>query len=138
MRKTGLIGTIAALVILVVAAPSLCLGQSLKQADELQRKVIELLNAGEYSQAMPLAQRVLSLREAALGPDHLDVARALNNLALVYDSQSRHHDAEPLFKRSLAIREKSLGPDQPMSPRCSGRLMYHGLIPIARYFPQSR
>ena len=48
-----------------------------------------------------------------LGPDHPSVATALNNLAGLYQVQSRYGDAEPLFKRTLNIREKALGPDHP-------------------------
>ena len=55
----------------------------------------------------------MAINEKALGPDHPDVARSLNNLAALYETQGRYADAEPLYKRSLAIREKALGPDHP-------------------------
>src|SRR6202035_988950 len=55
----------------------------------------------------------LAMREKVFGPDHPDVALSLNNLAAVYQHQSRYADAEPLFKRSLAINEKTLGPGHP-------------------------
>ena len=51
--------------------------------------------------------------EKALGPDHPDVATALNGLAGLYRLQGRYAEAEPLYKRALAIREKALGPDHP-------------------------
>ena len=40
-------------------------------------------------------------------------APALNNLAVLYQTQGRYAEAEPLYKRALAIREKALGPDHP-------------------------
>ena len=52
-------------------------------------------------------KRSLSIYEKARGPDHTDVAVALENLAGVYRRQSRYADAEPLFKRSLAIFEEA-------------------------------
>jgi tetratricopeptide (TPR) repeat protein len=55
----------------------------------------------------------LAIREKVLGPDHPDVAEALNNLAFSYYQQGRYADAESLNKRSLAIDEKILGPDHP-------------------------
>ena len=58
-------------------------------------------------------KRALAIEEKALGPDHPDVAVALNNLADLYQAQGRYADAEPLYKRALAIREKTLGPDHP-------------------------
>ena len=55
----------------------------------------------------------LAIYEAALGPDHPDVAQGLGNLGVFYEKRGRYADAEPLFKRSLAIDEKVLGPDHP-------------------------
>ena len=92
---------------------SLVLAQQADEATELNKKVVEFYNAGRYSDAVPIAQRVLALREKALGRDHPDVAQSLNNLALLYFNQGRYAAAEPLYQRSLAIREKALGRDQP-------------------------
>ena len=92
---------------------SLVLAQQADEATELNKKVVELYNAGRYSDAIPIAQRVLALRERALGRDHPDVAVGLSNLANLYYSQRRYADAEPLYQRSLAINEKALGRDHP-------------------------
>jgi tetratricopeptide (TPR) repeat protein len=80
-------------------------------AGALYEKAAELLRAGRFSEAMPLAQRALAIWEKALGPGHPDFAIALNNLAVLYYQQARYADAEPLFKRALAILEKAFGPD---------------------------
>ena len=66
-----------------------------------------------YTDAEPLYQRSLAIRENALGADHPAVAQSLSNLAALYYSQSRYAEAEPLVKRSLAISEKAQGPDHP-------------------------
>ncbi len=68
---------------------------------------------GEYAQAEPLFVRALAIRERALGPDHLDVATSLNELAVLYEHQGRYAEAEPLYLGAIAIREKALGPDDP-------------------------
>jgi tetratricopeptide (TPR) repeat protein len=81
------------------------------EAAALQTKVQELYRAGKYADAIPLAERVLAIREKELGPNHLDVAKALFWLAGLYHNQGRYADAEPLFQRTLAIREKALGPN---------------------------
>ena len=65
-----------------------------------------------YTDAEPLYQRSLAIRENALGADHPSVAQSLSNLAALYYSQSRYAEAEPLVKRSLAISERR-GPDHP-------------------------
>jgi Tfp pilus assembly protein PilF len=73
----------------------------------------ELRKAGKYSEAIPLAQRVLVAREGQFGPDHPLVATALNELGVLYRYQGRYAEAQPLFQRSLAIQEKVLGRDHP-------------------------
>jgi tetratricopeptide (TPR) repeat protein len=62
-------------------------------------QIAELSRAGKYSKAH--------------GPDHRDVAASLNNLADLYERQSRFAGAEPLYQRALAIREQAAGPDHP-------------------------
>ncbi len=74
----------------------------------LKRQVMQLQSAGKYAQALPLAQRLLSMAEKK-GPDSIEVADALDTLAGLYEAQSKFADAEPLLKRSLAIREKAQG-----------------------------
>ena len=48
-----------------------------------------------------------------LGPEHLDVATGLNNLAGLYNNQGQYARAEPLHQRALAIQEKALGLEHP-------------------------
>ena len=101
--------TVLALTLCVVSLARAQIGE----ADALNQRVIELYHAGKFADAIPLAQQVLAIREKALGPNHPDIAEALNDLAELYRSQGRYAEAEPLFKRSLAILEKALGPDHP-------------------------
>jgi tetratricopeptide (TPR) repeat protein len=112
MRSISSVGIIAALTsALLVAATNMSFGQSLKDAEALNKKIAELYNAGKYSEAISLGERVLSIRERELGPNHPSVASSLNNLATFYHAQGRYADAERLYQRSLAIREKALGPN---------------------------
>jgi hypothetical protein len=57
-------------------------------AAALDKRVAELRRVGKYSEAIPLAQRALAIWEKALGPDHPDVARELNDLAELYRAQA--------------------------------------------------
>jgi tetratricopeptide (TPR) repeat protein len=66
-----------------------------------------------YAQAQPLFERALALREKAFGPEHLDTAWSLNNLALLLQNQGDLKGARPLFERALAVVEKGLGPESP-------------------------
>jgi tetratricopeptide (TPR) repeat protein len=100
-KKLGCLGVIGALAgTLLIAAPNVSSGQSLKQADALSKKIEELYTAGRYAEATPLAQRVLSIREKVLGADHSDVAVSLKRLADLYYEQGRYADAIPLAERS--------------------------------------
>ena len=65
------------------------------------------------TEAEPLYERAILIREKVLGSEHPDVASSLNNLAALYDNQRRYDVAEPLFERALSIREKVLGSEHP-------------------------
>lgn len=86
----------------------------LAEADRLNISVVQLHKEGKDEQALPLASRVLEIREKALGPDHKLVALALFNLGELYVAQRKYGAAEPLYKRALVILEKSSGQDDVM------------------------
>jgi tetratricopeptide (TPR) repeat protein len=65
-----------------------------------------------YSQATPLLRDVLAIVEKALGPEHPDTAKRLNDLASVLQAQGDFARARPLYERALAIHEKVL-PEHP-------------------------
>ena len=104
-----------ALTLWLALIASVCLNapSSAQKIDVTARsaQIAELSRTGKYSQAIPLAQRLLADIEKTYGPDHRDVAAALNNLAMLYGSQGRDAEAEPLYKRSIAILEKLHGLD---------------------------
>jgi tetratricopeptide (TPR) repeat protein len=93
--------------------PAIVSAQQADEAVELNKKVIELYNAGRYADALPIAQQVLAIREKALGRDHPEVATALNSLAELYDELGHYAEAEPLYQRALTIRENAFGRDHP-------------------------
>jgi tetratricopeptide (TPR) repeat protein len=110
IKRLGLIVAVALTMVASIIAPAF------SQQDELaalDKRIRELYQAGKFSEAIPLAQRVLVIREKVLGPDHPNVAIWLNDLANLYLAQGRYADAESLYRRALAMREKTLGPDHP-------------------------
>ena len=52
-------------------------------------------------------RRVVELREMLLGPDHKDVAAALNNLGVALRLTGKPAEADPVFRRALEIAENS-------------------------------
>jgi Tfp pilus assembly protein PilF len=58
-------------------------------------------------------ERALAIDEAALGPNHPNVAIRLNNLGMVLQSQGDLAGAKALFERSLRIFREFLGDNHP-------------------------
>jgi TonB family protein len=81
----------------------------LDEADQLSRQVIELYKAGEFDKALPLAQRVIALREKMLGSDHILVAAASANLAELYMAKAKTNEAKVYLQRAIAILDKNPG-----------------------------
>jgi tetratricopeptide (TPR) repeat protein len=66
---------------------------------------------GDYRASLPPYERMLKIREVALGPDHLDVAKALHWLGAVNELMVDYELAESRQQRALEIRQKALGSD---------------------------
>ncbi len=72
-----------------------------------------LWERGRYTEAEPLYQRALRIREQQLGPQHPDVGQSLNRLGILYHDQGRYAEAVPFYQRALHIWEQQLGPEHP-------------------------
>jgi hypothetical protein len=60
-----------------------------------------------YAKAEPLFQRALAIREKALGPEHPDVTKSLEDCALLLRRMGRPEEAAQLEFRAQSIRAKS-------------------------------
>lgn len=121
--------TALTLVLLLVTsgAPAAAAGQGAgggeqAEAARLNAEVVRLYREGKFDEALPLARRVLELREKALGPDDLAVASALNNLAAIHTRRQKNGEAEQLLRRSLAIAEKRAGAESEFAADVVGQL----------------
>lgn len=111
MLKSILALAILALVILALAAPGATAaqgagGRDAAEADRLTAEVVKLYGAGKYDEALPIAKRVLELREQAPGGGDLKLSYALTNLGNIYARKGLNKEAEPVFTRALALAEK--------------------------------
>ena len=106
-------------------------------ADALYSRVMDLYGQRRFAEALPLAQEVVAIDEKALGPNHLDFAKDLNLLGLLYHELRHYAEAEASYERSLAIREQQLWPDHPDVAQSLSNL---GLLYIAegRYVDAER
>ena len=70
-----------------------------------------LFHMGRLDEARTYLARSLALRRAIYGPDHPEVAEALNNLGLVRAAQGDLGAAKKLVTKALALREKATPPN---------------------------
>jgi CHAT domain-containing protein len=87
--------------------------RALQEAHKLYREFLKLYGAGKYDEAAAASGRALEIRERILGPDHPDVAAALNARANVYWFKGDYVRAEPLYQRILSVLERTLEPENP-------------------------
>ncbi len=69
---------------------------------------------GRHLEAADAYTRSVTLGEAALGPDHPDVARSVSNLGECHRMQGNVGEAERSFRRAMTIWERAFGPDYPL------------------------
>ncbi|MBV9711551.1 MAG: tetratricopeptide repeat protein [Ktedonobacteraceae bacterium] len=86
---------------------------SIAVASLLHKTAMYLHQRGQLQEAEPLYQRVLQIREQALGSEEPLVAETLNWLAVLYQQQGKYAEAEPLFQRALQVQEQTLGSEHP-------------------------
>lgn len=98
--------------------------QELEEAVQLSASVAKLYREGKYDEALPLAKRVLEIREKALGPEHVLLGEALFNLAELYLAKNKFKEAEPLYQRLVAYYEKAVGPEHAKTLSAIERLAY--------------
>lgn len=87
--------------------------REIAKADAAEGDVISLFQQGNYAEAAKIAAQVLAVRESVLGPQHLDYAKSLGNLATVYASMGEYARAKPLHTKSLDISRRCLGEQHP-------------------------
>ena len=64
---------------------------------------------GRYAEAEPLYQRALAIIDKALGPEHLSVAKGLENYDAPLRETGRDTEANGIEARSKAIRARHAG-----------------------------
>jgi tetratricopeptide (TPR) repeat protein/transcriptional regulator with XRE-family HTH domain len=81
-----------------------------------------LVERARPAEAEPLYQRALRIREQRLGPDHVEVANALSDLAYLFLERGQQAEAEPLYLRAVHISEQTLGADHVLVARMLNNL----------------
>jgi tetratricopeptide (TPR) repeat protein/CHAT domain-containing protein len=92
-------------------APSPGARAALDEATQLDQQARALANAGGLREALPPAERSLSLRERALGAADPGIIISLNNLASLYLALSAYKKAELLYARAITLGQREGKPD---------------------------
>jgi tetratricopeptide (TPR) repeat protein len=102
-----------------------------------QQKIDNLDRAGEYREAIPLAQDALKLVESTVGSERPETAAACDRLGELYRKNGDYAKAKPLCERKLEIREKVLGPDEPHTAQSLNNvaLLYYYMDDFAKAEP---
>ncbi len=80
--------------------------QDPRRATNLNNLALLYYNQGKYADAEPLYKRALAIVEKALGPEHPDVAKSLENYAALLRETGRTTEATEMEARTKAIRAK--------------------------------
>jgi tetratricopeptide (TPR) repeat protein len=124
-----------ALGLLLLACPALFAeGNDL---NALNQQVKQLIEQGNYQEAIPIAERAVEVAKGVRGLEHPDTATSLNNLATLYQDLGYFAKAEPLFQEALRIRQKVLGPEDHDTAESLNNLamLYHAMGAYAKAVP---
>ena len=64
----------------------------------------------------------MDIREKFLGPSHPDIAKQLNNLALICQNQEKYDDVEKYYTRAIDIYTRNFGPNDPHTIKTKNNL----------------
>ena len=73
----------------------------------------QLFGAGQYNDALNVAEQQMRLLREAYGENHHEYATAMNNVATLYQAIGRYSQAEPMLLEASKIQERTLGADHP-------------------------
>ena len=117
MRRTGFAAYMVGLFMACAAALAPASAQT--DLSAILKRFKALYSAGDYAGALIQAKRLEAGVKAQFGTSHSNYAVALNNLAVVYETQGNYPEAEGHYRRALAIKEKAVGPNHLDWPRPS-------------------
>lgn len=82
-------------------------------ADSLGEVVADCWKSGRFTEGAAAAERQLEIQRRLLGEEHPEVAKSLNNLALLLKDQGNYAEAEPLLHQALAMHRKLVEKEHP-------------------------
>lgn len=84
---------------------------STEAIDLLSRTAYYLRRRAQFNEAVQLFQDELAIRLQVSGPEHIEIANDIDNLAWVYLDMGKYEEARALFEQARLMREHLSGPD---------------------------
>jgi tetratricopeptide (TPR) repeat protein len=81
------------------------LSPALQEAAKLSSEMVSLFRQKKFDEALPLAQKVVEIRERESGKTHLSVGQAWSNLAYIQQRRGVSDEAERAFENAFDIYE---------------------------------
>ncbi len=88
----------------------------------LEAQIEELSRQGKYAEAIPLAERYVSLARRRHGEEAPEFADAISWLGNLYVSLAHYDEAGPLLQRALELYERTRGKEHPDTLTSAGNL----------------
>ncbi len=75
------------------------------EATRLSADVVKLFGETKYKEALPIAEKVVRLREQEFGANHFTTGEALRNLGFIQQANGDKKEAEKTLEKAIAIYE---------------------------------
>jgi tetratricopeptide (TPR) repeat protein len=98
----------------------------------LAREARGLVGQGRYREALPIEEKIFTIRRKLLGEDHPFTGLGYSNVAFILNALGRYAEAEAGLRNGLAIHRKGLGEEHPDTARAYNNLG-HNLQLQAKY-----
>jgi hypothetical protein len=92
------------------ATTASCRVGSVDESECLVSHVLELKSNSQFQEAIPLAKRLVTLREQTMGVEDPQTIQALAILGFMLDYEGLHEEAESTYLRAVAAADRTADP----------------------------
>ncbi len=86
---------------------------NLQEAGKLHAQMAQLFKQNKFDEALPLAKKIVELREKELKDDDHLLAVSYLNLAHIFRAKVKYAEAEKYYRQAFTVEEKRLGVGHP-------------------------
>src|SRR5262245_1782470 len=91
--------------------------------DALMKAAAQAARRNDTAEAAALLRRIVAIQEQSLGPDHVELAPSLNNLAMMLERQGDAVEAERCYRRAYDIARRAVGAQDSLAQAARANLV---------------